>query len=144
MGRHPTGSDIVVFDGFCNFCSGSVQFIIRRDPGSNFRFAASQSPAGKKLLEQYGLGDLASRSIILIRDGKIYRRSGAVLRISRRMNGLWPAFYGFIIVPRFIRDFLYDLFARNRYRFYGMRDSCFLPDPGIRERFLDRGVGEGD
>ena len=128
--------EIVVFDGLCNFCSGSVLFIIRRDPGMYFRFVASQSPKGRKLVKELGIGDLASHSIILVSKRKIFQKSDAALQISRRLRGLWPLFYGFIILPRAFRDFFYELVARNRYRFYGMRDQCFVPDRAIRDRFL--------
>jgi len=128
--------DIVMFDGFCNFCSGSVFFIIRRDPGMYFRFTASQSPEGLDLIKDLGIGDLASHSIILVSKGKIFQKSDAALQISRRLRGLWPLLYGFIILPRAFRDFFYELVARNRYRFYSMRDQCFVPDRSIRERFL--------
>ena len=128
---------IVLFDGFCNICSGLVLFIIRRDPGMHFMFAASQSTSGKKLLQEYGIAELTRHSIILIRDQKIYQKSGAMLRISRRLRGFWPLFYGFIILPQAFRDFFYDMIARNRYRFYRKRDQCFVPDTGIRSRFLN-------
>jgi predicted DCC family thiol-disulfide oxidoreductase YuxK len=128
--------EIVIFDGFCNFCSGSALFIMRRDPSFRFRFAASQSPAGQRILQEYGITELARHSIVLIRKGRVYRRSGAALRIARGMKGLWPLLYGLIMIPPFIRDFFYGLFARYRYRLYGVRDSCFVPGPEIRERFL--------
>ncbi len=127
---------IVLFDGFCDFCSGSVLFIIRRDPGKHFRFAASQSPAGKKFMDEYGIGELTSHSIILVSNHRIYQKSDAALQIAKRLRGIWPLFYGFIILPGAFLDFFYNLIARNRYRFYGMRDQCFVPDPGIRDRFL--------
>ena len=136
MNKPGSEKDIVVFDGFCNFCSGSVLFIIRRDPGMHFRFVASQSPAGRHLVKKLGIGELASHSILLVSNHKIYHKSGAALRIARRLRGLWPIFYGCIVLPRAFRDFFYDVIARNRYRFYGMRDQCFIPDKSIRDRFL--------
>ncbi|MFC2115263.1 thiol-disulfide oxidoreductase DCC family protein [Bacteroidota bacterium] len=127
---------IVLFDGFCNFCSGSVRFIIRRDPGSIFMFAASQSPAGEKIIDEYGIGKLARHSIVLIKDRKIYQKSDAALRIAAKLRGLWPLLSGFFVFPRAFRDMIYDMIARNRYRFYGTRDQCFVPDAGIHNRFL--------
>lgn len=128
---------VVLFDGFCNFCSGSVLFIIRRDPLRYFLFAASQSPAGQRLLLEYGIAEIASHSIILISDGKIYMKSDAALKIVRKLRGLWPLFYALIILPRPFRDYFYNLLAGNRYRLYGRRKQCFFPNTGIRERFLE-------
>jgi len=127
---------IILFDGYCNFCSGSVQFIIQRDPSKVYRFAASQSDAGQRLQKIHGMDELAEHSLILISNGIIYKKSGAALRISRRLRGIWPVFYGLIIIPRAFRDIIYDLIARNRYRIYGMRDECFLPGPVMKDRFL--------
>ena len=127
----------MLFDGYCNFCSRSVQFIIRRDPRRRFLFSAAQSPAGKKLSREYGIGELAEHSIILILDGKIYSKSGAALRIAVRLRFPWTLFGVFFIFPPAIRDPVYRLIARNRYRLYGKRQECFLPGPEIRERFLE-------
>ena len=136
MKEHPVEKDIVLFDGFCNFCSGSVNFIIRRDPASIYMFAASQSHQGEQLRKKYGIGELATHSIILIKDRRIYQKSDAVLRIAGKLSGLWPVFYGFLILPPCIRDKIYDIIARNRYRFHGKRDKCFVPDPDIRDSFI--------
>jgi len=111
-------------------------FIIRRDPGLNFRFTASQAEAGRRILEDYNLAELAEHSLILIKNGRIYYKSEAALRIARQLHGLWPLFYGLILIPGVIRDLVYDFMARNRYRLYGKREECFLPAEGIRERFL--------
>ncbi len=136
MGSVEEEKSIVLFDGFCNFCSGSVLFIIRRDPAVHFRFAASQSPAGSELLRSHGIAEPVPHSIILVSNGKIYRKSNAALRIARRMKGLWPLVYGLIVLPRPVRDVFYDLIARNRYRLFGRKDQCFVPDRSVRERFL--------
>ena len=127
---------IVIFDGFCNFCSWSVLFIIRKDRKEKFNFSASQTPAGEELLLENGMGELANHSIVLIMGNTVYSKSDAVLRIARRLSGLWPIFYCLILLPRRFRDYFYDLIARNRYRFFGMRDDCFLPSEQIRARFL--------
>ena len=136
MDEREKDKSIIVFDGYCNFCSGSVLFIIRRDPGLIFRFSASQSETGRRILEEYDLDELAEHSLILIKNGRIYNKSGAALRISRQLRGLWPLFYGFILIPGVIRDLIYDFLARNRYRLYGKREECFLPGEDIRGRFL--------
>jgi predicted DCC family thiol-disulfide oxidoreductase YuxK len=127
---------IVIFDGYCNFCSRAVHFIIRRDHKRYFTFAASQTPEGQKIIGQYHLGELAEHSIVLIEHGKVYRKSTAALRIARQLANGWRGFYACMIIPRSLRDFVYDLIARSRYRLFGMRDRCFVPDPAIRERFL--------
>jgi predicted DCC family thiol-disulfide oxidoreductase YuxK len=129
---------IIIFDGYCNFCSGAVLFIIKRDQKAYFTFTASQTPEGQDVLGSYGLGELARHSIVLVEKGRVYRKSTAALRIARRLSFGWPLLYGFILLPRSFRDPIYDLIARNRYRIFGMRDQCFLPEPEIRDRFLPR------
>jgi predicted DCC family thiol-disulfide oxidoreductase YuxK len=127
---------IVIFDGYCNFCSRSVLFIIRRDPKRYFTFAAAQTPEGQKIIGRYHLGDLAEHSIVLIEHGNVYRKSTAALRIARQLANGWRLFYVCMIVPQRFRDFIYDLIARSRYRLFGMRDQCFIPGPAVRDRFL--------
>ena len=127
---------VVIFDGYCNFCSRSVLFILRRDKKGCFTFAASQTVEGKEILDRYRLGELARHSIVLIEQGMVYRKSTAALRIARHLTGGWRVLYAFTIIPRKLRDFIYDLMARNRYRVFGMRDRCFVPEPEIRDRFL--------
>ncbi len=119
---------IIIFDGYCNFCSRSVQFIIRRDKKRYFSFAASQTPAGRKIIDTYHIGELAQHSLVLIEHGKVYRKSTAALRIARKLRKGWHLFYACIIIPRRSRDFIYDLMARNRYRLFGMSDRCFVPE----------------
>lgn len=126
---------VVLFDGVCNFCDASVQFIHARDKNDYFRFAPLQSEMGAKLKEQYGLGNIDS--VVLVENGQAFTRSTAALRIARRLQGVWSWFYGFIVVPQFIRDFAYDLFAKNRYRLFGQKDACGLPTPELRKRFID-------
>jgi predicted DCC family thiol-disulfide oxidoreductase YuxK len=127
---------LVIFDGYCNFCSRSVLFILRRDKKGYFTFAPSQTGEGKEILDRYRLGELARHSIVLIEQGKVYRKSTAALRIARHLTGGWRVLYAFVIMPRKLRDFMYDLMARNRYRVFGMREHCFVPGPEIRGRFL--------
>ncbi|HEC42041.1 MAG TPA: DUF393 domain-containing protein [Bacteroides sp.] len=136
MTRSRLDNATIIFDGYCNFCSGSVLFIIKKDRKEYFRFSPSQTPGGKKILHDHRIGELANHSIVLILGDTVYSKSDAALRIARRLSGFWPVFYSLILVPRRFRDYFYDLIARNRYRFYGMRDDCFLPSEQIRERFL--------
>ena len=127
---------IVFFDGVCNLCNSSVQFIIRREGTDTFRFAALQSDVVQELLpakyREQGL-----QSLILLEDAKVYTKSSAVLRISRRLSGLWPLFSVFIFVPKFLRDFMYDLIARNRYRWFGKTEQCMVPNPHLKSKFID-------
>jgi predicted DCC family thiol-disulfide oxidoreductase YuxK len=137
---------VVLFDGVCNFCDASVNFVIGHDPEGYFKFAPLQSEAGKKLAAEHGLraesnekpaGDLIPiDSVILVEDGKAYTHSTAALRIARRLGGVWSMFYGLIVVPKPVRDFFYRMFARYRYRMFGRKDECTLPTPEVRARFL--------
>ena len=127
---------IILFDGVCNFCNGSVNFIIERDPEAYFKFAPLQSEIGEKLLAEHKIDKNVTDSVILIEDGKVYTHSTAALRVARKLSGAWKLLYGFWIVPKFIRDFAYKLFAKNRYRMFGKQDACMLPTPNVRARFL--------
>ena len=124
---------VILFDGVCNLCTGSVQFVIVRDSRKQFRFASLQSPVAERLLGRRD--DL--ESMVLVEDGAIYRKSTAALRIARRLDGLWPALAVFLVVPRFLRDAVYDWIGRRRYRMFGKRAACWVPSPELAERFLD-------
>jgi predicted DCC family thiol-disulfide oxidoreductase YuxK len=130
-------SVVVLFDGVCNFCDGTVNFIIAHDPHAYFRFAALQSHAALPFLERCAPAARATDSLLLVEGDKCYTRSTAALRIARRLRSPWFLLYGLIVVPRPIRDALYDWFARNRYRWFGKRDECLVPDTDMRRRFLD-------
>jgi predicted DCC family thiol-disulfide oxidoreductase YuxK len=127
---------IILFDGVCNFCSSMVNFIIRQDKKRVFRFAALQSEAGQKLLEQYHLPREKFDSFFLIDNGKAYKSSTAGLRLYGRLPWYWKWTQIFWIVPRFLRDAVYNLIARNRYRWFGKKESCMVPTPEVRARFL--------
>jgi predicted DCC family thiol-disulfide oxidoreductase YuxK len=127
---------VVLFDGVCNFCDNTVQFVLRRDKAGYFRFAALQSEAGQALLKDHELPTEHFDTFILLENGKIYKRSSAALRLVRKLSGGWPLLYGFILIPRFIRDFFYSIIARNRYRWFGKKDACMIPSPEVRSRFL--------
>ena len=124
---------VILFDGVCNLCAGSVQFVIERDSGKQFRFASLQSPAAERLLGRRE--DL--ESVILLQNGKTYRKSGAALRIARRLDGLWPLLAVLLVIPGFLRDAVYDWIGRRRYRMFGKRDVCWTPQPELADRFLD-------
>ena len=129
-------SAIILFDGVCNFCNGAVNFIIERDKTGYFKFAPLQSEIGEKLLAENGIDKSVTDSVVLIEDGQVYTYSTAALRVARKLSGAWSWLYGFWIVPKFIRDFAYKLFAKNRYRMFGKQEACMLPTPDVRARFL--------
>jgi predicted DCC family thiol-disulfide oxidoreductase YuxK len=137
-GKSQTNTDraVVLFDGICNFCSSSVLFIIRRDPEGYFRFAALQTETGSILMKKHNINTDKTDSIILVENNLVYYRSSAALRIARKLKGGWKLFYTFIIIPPFIRNFFYDIVARNRYRWFGKRNYCFIPEPSMKERFI--------
>lgn len=128
---------IVLFDGVCHLCQWSIQFIISHDPQGDFHFASLQSEIGKELLKSNGLSENYVSSVILIENGRIYTGSTAALRIAKRLTFPWRLLYGFIIVPRFIREPIYNYIAKNRYRWFGKDDVCFMPTQKLKSRFLD-------
>ncbi|HSG38082.1 MAG TPA: thiol-disulfide oxidoreductase DCC family protein [Thermoanaerobaculia bacterium] len=127
---------IVLFDGVCNLCSGSVQFILQRDPAGKFRFASLQSDHGQRLLTERGIDPKALDSVVVIDGGRLYRESDAALRIARDLKGAWKVLTVFRVIPRPLRDWAYRLIARNRYRWFGKAETCWLPTPELRGRFL--------
>lgn len=141
--RAPTITEqptIILFDGVCNLCSGVVRFLIARDPHARFRFAALQSPAAREACTAVGYELPVSATpgtIVVIEHGRALERSDAALAIARRMPFPWPVFGVFRVLPRGLRDALYRLVARNRYRWFGRADACMVPTAKLRERFLD-------
>ncbi|HVE59515.1 MAG TPA: thiol-disulfide oxidoreductase DCC family protein [Pyrinomonadaceae bacterium] len=127
-------SAIILFDGVCNFCDGSVNFIIEHDKKNYFKFAPLQSEAGQKYVEKFGLS--AIDSVILVENEKVYTHSTAALKVAGNLGGIWSLFYAFIIIPKPIRDFFYKLFARYRYKLFGKKDECMIPTPEVRAKFL--------
>ncbi|MBA2664380.1 MAG: thiol-disulfide oxidoreductase DCC family protein [Bradymonadaceae bacterium] len=129
-------ASIILFDGVCNLCNGTVQFIIKRDPSMHFGFASLQSEAGRALVVHHGLDPDELDSVVLIEDGRAYTRSTAALRIVRRLPGAWPLLYVLVLVPRPLRNMIYNLIAKNRYNWFGRQLSCMLPTAENRRRFL--------
>lgn len=125
---------IIVFDGYCNFCSWGVQFLLKRDKLNAFLFAASQSEGGKKVLTQYNIQEV--ESVIYIRNGAVYKFSTAVLYVLRDLGYPWQLFYVFILVPKFIRNVIYNVFAKVRYSLFGRRATCRMPSENELKRFL--------
>ncbi len=127
---------IVLFDGYCNYCSGWADFIMRHDRCGYFKLGTLQSEAGQALLRQYHV-PLDTDSVVLIENGQCYVKSDATARIMGHLSGPWPLFSGIKIVPRPIRNGVYDFIARNRYRWFGKRETCRVPNAAERDRFLE-------
>jgi predicted DCC family thiol-disulfide oxidoreductase YuxK len=133
---------IVLFDGVCNLCNRSVNFIIDRDQQGVFRFASQQSAAGRELLARCGLPADELSTMVLIEGERHYTRSSAALRIARRLRFPWRLLFGLIVIPPPLRNLGYRLIAHNRYRWFGKTESCRVPTPDLRERFLDELPGK--
>ena len=133
----PTRETVVLFDGICNLCARSVRFILEHEREPTIRFASVQSIAGARLMRQSGLDPTDPSTFVLIVEGTAYTRSDAAIRIARRLRGAWQLLAVFWIIPRPLRDWAYDLIARNRYRWFGRCETCLMPTPQIKERFLE-------
>jgi predicted DCC family thiol-disulfide oxidoreductase YuxK len=131
-----TNHKIVLFDGVCNFCNSSVNFIIDHDKHNRFKFAALQTEAGQELLKKHNLPTEDFDSFILVDGDRYYKKSSASLHTVKEFPGLWKLLYAFIIVPPFIRDIFYNIIAKNRYKWFGKRDECRMPTKELREKFL--------
>ncbi|PLR80792.1 thiol-disulfide oxidoreductase [Bacillus canaveralius] len=127
---------IILFDGVCNLCHSSVQFIIKRDQQGYFKFASIQGDVGQKLLQEYNLKNNID-SIVLIEKRKAFIKSSAALRTASKLQGGWKLLVLLLLVPVPVRNFFYDWIAHNRYRWFGKQDSCMIPSPSMKERFLE-------
>ena len=128
---------ILLFDGVCNLCSGSVFFIIKRERNKLIRYAAVKSTQGKLLLKKYGIKDDYLGSLIFIDDGKAYFKSTGALRLCKYLKSLWPLLYALIVVPSFLRNSVYDFVAKNRYQWFGRKESCMFPTFELKSLFLN-------
>jgi predicted DCC family thiol-disulfide oxidoreductase YuxK len=130
-----TEQPIIFFDGICNLCNGAINFIIDRDKKGLFKFAPLQS----SIAEKYIPNTLIEKtdSIILWESGQVYSKSTAALKVAKKLDGFWKGFYVLIIFPRFIRDFVYNIIAKNRYKWFGKRETCRMPTEDIKNRFLE-------
>lgn len=133
MNGHP----IILFDGVCNLCNYSVQYVIRHDPDAVFTFASLQGRAGQELLAKFNLSDNQLSSFVLIENGKAYTKSTAALKVARQLKGPVKLLFAFMILPPFIRDGVYNIIANNRYKWFGKKASCMVPAPGLANRFLE-------
>ena len=132
----PTPFSLILFDGYCNLCSGTVQFILKHDRKAKFCFASLQSENGKALLQKHQLPTDSFGTFVLVENNTVFTKSTAALRIVKSLSGMWPLLYVAIIIPRFLRDAIYNLVARNRYKWFGWRDSCWMPDSKWKDRFI--------
>jgi len=127
---------VILFDGVCNLCSGSVQFILKRDKEKKFLFASLQSAYGQKLLQQFNLPADNFNSFILYQDGKVFIKSTGALKLFSQLKN-WGWVKIFWIIPKFLRDAVYNLIAKNRYKWFGKKEECWLPTPDLKARFLE-------
>ena len=128
-------TDIVIFDGVCNLCARSVQFILRHEIEPRFQFSPVQSAVGARMLEAHGLSAAEVDTFVLVSEGRVYTRSTAALRIARHFKGAWQLLRLVWVVPKPLRDLIYNLIARNRYSWFGKADSCMVPTPELKARF---------
>lgn len=136
MGVWKTMNHIILFDGVCNFCNSSVQFILKKDSKQMYQFASLQSETGKSLLKKYGIPEDIN-SFVLIEGDQHFTKSTAALRVCRNLSGAYRFLSIFRLIPAPIRDIFYHIIANNRYKWFGKQESCMLPSPEVRKRFLD-------
>jgi predicted DCC family thiol-disulfide oxidoreductase YuxK len=127
---------ILLFDGYCNLCHSSVQFVLKHEKNQELYFTSLQSPIGIEILNHYSINPKEIDSLVLIEKNKAYTKSSAALRLGKYLKGFYSLGYIFIIVPSFIRNWVYDYIAKNRYKWYGKQDSCIVPDENLAKRFL--------
>lgn len=133
----PYDKPVLLYDGVCNLCNWIVKFTIQPDKTGKFLYAALQREKGQELLKHFGLNTNDFDSFVLVTGNKYYTRSSAALKVMKIMGGAWSLLYAFIIIPKPIRDFFYNLIAKNRYKLFGKQEACLLPRPEWKERFLD-------
>jgi predicted DCC family thiol-disulfide oxidoreductase YuxK len=126
---------VILFDGVCNLCNSSVQFVIKHDPKKQFRFASIQGDYGQQVLKQFDLPPNTLNSFILFKDQQIYTHSTGALMVAKQLSGAWPLLYAFMIIPPFIRNAVYQFIANNRYKWFGKKESCAIPSPELKALF---------
>lgn len=128
---------VILFDGVCNLCSSSVQFVVKHDTNNIFLFASLQSEFGKQVQEQFKISSGELETILLLKNKTIYKSSTAVLLVSKELNGVWKFFYALIMLPEAFRNYIYAFVARNRYKWFGKKERCWIPSKEISHRFLN-------
>lgn len=127
---------VILFDGYCNLCNSSINYIIDHDPDAYFKLGSLQSDEAKIYLDKYDVDKNEFKTVVLIENRTVYTRSTAALKIAKRLNGPVKLLWIFIILPRFIRDPVYNCVARNRYKWFGKREQCRVATPELKSRFL--------
>ncbi|MFC0271011.1 thiol-disulfide oxidoreductase DCC family protein [Metabacillus herbersteinensis] len=127
---------VLLFDGVCNFCNNTINFVIRHDKKGRFRFAALQSEVGQDLLTKHQLPNTDFDSFVYLDHSTVYTKSTATLHVLKGIGGFWSLFYVLIVIPNPLRDQVYLWIAKNRYKWFGKRDQCMIPTPEVRKRFL--------
>lgn len=127
---------VILFDGVCNLCNASVQFVLLRDKKDYFRFASLQSEYGQVTLQKFNLPTQNFDSFILVENDVLYTQSTAALRVAKNISGAWKLLYAFIIIPPFIRNLVYNFIAKNRYKWFGKKEECMIPQPEWEQKFL--------
>ena len=127
---------VILFDGVCNLCTVSVQFVIKHDPKHQFRFSSLQSEFGQQVMKEFNLPTAEFGSFILLEKGNIYTRSSGALHVTKKLNAAWPLLYAFIIVPPFIRNGIYNWIAKNRYKWFGKKEECWVPTAELNSLFI--------
>jgi predicted DCC family thiol-disulfide oxidoreductase YuxK len=127
---------VLLFDGVCNLCSGFVNFVIKRDRLEKIKFSSLQSPFGQKVSEFYHLPKVDFDTLVFLDEGKYFLRSTAVLKLAKKLGGIWKLFYVLILIPTPIRDFVYKLVSKNRYKIFGKKQTCMVPDKNVETRFI--------
>ncbi|MDQ3021847.1 MAG: thiol-disulfide oxidoreductase DCC family protein [Bacteroidota bacterium] len=137
MQRENNLNGVILFDGVCNLCNSFVQFVINRDTKNIFKFTSLQSGYSKELLNRFGKDSSKLDSVVLYTDNRIYTESTAALKILKQLGGGLQLLYIFIIVPKFLRDFVYRFIASNRYKWFGKKESCMIPTPELKNKFIE-------
>jgi len=127
---------VILFDGVCNLCSSTVQFILKRDKKDTFRFASLQSDFGQSVLQKFNLPENTFDSFLLYQNGKIYTKSTGALLVARQLSGAWKLLFAFIIIPSFIRNSVYNVIAEKRYSWFGKKEACWIPSAALKAKFL--------
>ena len=127
---------ILLFDGYCNLCHSSVQFILKHEKNNDLYFTSLQSPIGIEILNHYSINPKEIDSLVLIEKNKAYLKSSAALRVSKYLRGAYPICFSLLIIPAFIRNWVYDFIAKNRYKWFGKMGYCLIPDENLAKRFL--------
>lgn len=132
--QHP----VILFDGVCNLCNASIQRVIKHDPSRRFRFASLQGQLGQQVLDHFTLPATTFNSFLLLENGQLYTKSTAALKVMKYMRGGWGIlYYPLILIPTFIRNFFYDFIARNRYKWFGKQEACWVPTPELKALFYN-------